>query len=503
MAEAVIISAGLDSENLTKAIDKLVKDVDDKMKGAAEKFENNIGRMQTALDNFGNIAKAKSVEIKASFSALGTSFKVLADAIEKAAQAAAGAGGNGGGGGSGGSGAAQDTVKWLKEQIELQKKKIDEQKLFTDELQKEVNLLAQQKELLKQQTTPKTTLDQQNTRKRMQGIMTMPTNDLADAERKLRRLQQLLRQTQGTNLLNESQINRVKNAIQQVTDKIDKLRAKAAMPTTMQGVMNMSANNLNEIEAKMKAITALRATLPRGSADITTLNTEYAKLSKWQSEILGKNAQLVQSNNALGRAFNYIKNRLAFALSIGAVTNFTRQLYEVRGQYELLERSLGVLVNSFQRGTKIFTELNQMAIQSPFTLIELGTAAKQLTAYNFSANEVVDTTRRMADISAALGVPMERLVYNLGQIRAQTVLTARDARDFANAGLPIVSSLAEMYTKLEGRVVSTGDVYDRMKKKAVSYNDVMKVLYSLTDEGGKFLDFQAKQAGTLKVHWQT
>ena len=42
---------------------------------------------------------------------------------------------------------------------------------------------------------------------------------------------------------------------------------------------------------------------------------------------------------------------------------------------------------------------------------------------------------------------MERLTYNLGQIRAQTVLTARDARDFANAGLSITSELAKMYTE--------------------------------------------------------
>lgn len=510
MPEAVIISAGLDTTALDLAIDKLVKNVESKLDNAAHQFEKNVGRMQIALDSLAKNAKSRVVEIQQSFTAMGTTFQDFATAMERAARAAAaagsgsgGAGGNGGGnGGNGGNGAAQDTVKWLKEQIELQKKKIDEQKLFTQELQREVNLLAQQKELLKQQTTPKVTLDQQNARKRMQGIMTIPTNDLADAERKLRRLRQLLQQTQGTNLLNEQQINRVKNAIQQVTEKVEKLRASAAIPTTTQGVLGMSAGNLNEIQAKMAAITKLRATLPVGSQDIKTLNIEYAKLSKMQDEILGKNLRLVQSNNALGRAFRYIANRLAFALSIGAVTSFVRQLYEVRGQYELLERSLGVLVNSFEKGTQIFNELNEMAIKSPFTLIELGTAAKQLSAYNFAADEVVDTTKRLADISSALGVPIERLVYNLGQIKAQGVLNARDARDFANAGLAIVPMLAEMYTaekRYGDQVVTTAQVYSMMSKKLVTYHDVLKVINQVTDEGGKFFDFQAKQAGTLKV----
>src|SRR5574344_1108208 len=93
---------------------------------------------------------------------------------------------------------------------------------------------------------------------------------------------------------------------------------------------------------------------------------------------------------------------------------------------------------------------------------------------------------------------MERIVYNLGQIKSKGVLDARDARDFANAGLAIVPKLAEMYSNMNGKMVTTADVYEMMTKKMVSYGDVMKVINGLTDEGGMFFDFQAKQAQTLK-----
>lgn len=517
MAEAVIISAGLDSENLTKAIDKLVRDVDNKLGNAAHQFEKNIGRMQIALNSLAQNASARVADIQSSFAAMGTTFQNFATAMERAARAAAAAGANAaaggnGGGGSGGSGgggtgaAQQDTVKWLKEQIELQKKKIDQQKLFTDQLQIEVNILAKMNNMLKQQTTSSFGSQIKDA---MSTSRSMP--NLASAENRLSKLKQALVDLANearrlgvpmSNLVPQDKINQLKNAIVQTTKKVKELREEASRPLTTTGVLNMGAGNLNEIQAKMSAIQRLRATLPVGSQDIKTLNIEYAKLSKLQDEILGKNMRLVQSNNALGRAFRYIANRLAFALSIGAVTSFVRQLYEVRGQYELLERSIGVLVNSFERGTQIFNELNAMAIKSPFTLIELGTAAKQLSAYNFAADEVVDTTKRLADISAALGVPMERLVYNLGQIKAQGVLNARDARDFANAGLAIVPMLAEMYTaekRYGDQMVTTAQVYDMMKKKLVTYHDVLKVINQVTDEGGKFFDFQAKQAGTLKV----
>lgn len=276
------------------------------------------------------------------------------------------------------------------------------------------------------------------------------------------------------------------------------LKEETTARRSLADVMKMDESSVDAIARKMKALKSVSIDT-KSVSQVNKLGNEYQRLSRLQAELLGKNIQLTHSNNYLAQSFGYIRNRIVYALTLGAVTSFVKQVYEIRGQYELLERSLGVLINSFERGSKIFQELNAMSIESPFTLMELAGAAKQLTAYNFSAKEVVDTTRRLADLSAALGVPMERLVYNLGQIRAQTVLTARDARDFANAGLPVVKLLSDYYTELEGKVVSTGDVYDRMSKKMVSYTDVMTVLNKATDEGGKFFDFQAKQAETLRV----
>lgn len=295
---------------------------------------------------------------------------------------------------------------------------------------------------------------------------------------------------------NGTEVKRLTNQIEDLKRRIKE--AKTASPKSIKEVLGMDESSVNAIATKMRALKAIQVN-SKNAAEVARLGTEYQRLAKLQSDLLGRNNLLIQSNNGLARSFGYIRNRLVYALTIGAASSFVKQVYEIRGQYELLERSLGVLTNSFQKGRQIFQELNAMAIKSPFTLMDLAGAAKQLTAYNFSADEVVGTTRRLADISAALGVPMERLVYNLGQIRAQTVLTARDARDFANAGLPIVTSLANHYSELEGRIVSTGEVYDRMSKKMVSYADVMAVINKMTDEGGRFFDFQAKQANTLKV----
>lgn len=487
----VIIVGSLSDKELRDSIDKLVDYVGDKTTIMAGKFDVAMEKMKSAMKDFAITQKVSVDLMQDAWKQMSASF----DAMLKAQQNATSSGNNNGTGG-GNSQYADNTVGRLQEIIALEEKRRKEMQLGSDALRDQNKLIEEQKAKLKGETTSDQVKAAQAAKKELQEAFTMPARGLADAEKKLQQLQSLSAKFQGRGILDQTQWNRLNAQIQATQEKIDKLRQKK--PTSIQDVLGMDESSVDAIAKKMAALKKVTVD-PQNTAQVKQLGDEYQRLKRLQAELMGQNIQMTHSNNDLAQSFGYIRNRLVYAMTLGAITSFTKQVYEIRGQYELLERSLGVLVNSFERGSQIFQELNQMAIESPFTLMELAGAAKQLTAYNFAANEVVDTTRRLADISAALGVPMERLTYNLGQIRAQTVLTARDARDFANAGLPIVASLAEHFTELEGKIVTTGDVYDRMSKKMVSYSDVMAVLNKMTDEGGKFFEFQAKQAETLRV----
>ena len=486
----VIIVGSLSDKELRDSIDKLVDYVGDKTTIMAGKFDVAMEKMKSAMKDFAITQKVSVDLMQDAWKQMSASF----DAMLKAQQNATSSGNNSGAGGN--SQYADNTVGHLQEIIALEEKRRKEMTLGSDALRDQNKLIEEQKAKLRGETTSDQVKAAQAAKKELQEAFTMPARGLTDAEKKLQQLQSLSAKFQGKGILDQTQWNRLNAQIQTTQEKIDKLRQKK--PTSIRDVLGMDESSVDAIAKKMAALKKVTVD-PQNTAQVKQLGDEYQRLKRLQAELMGQNIQMTHSNNYLAQSFGYIRNRLVYAMTLGAITSFTKQVYEIRGQYELLERSLGVLVNSFERGSQIFQELNQMAIESPFTLMELAGAAKQLTAYNFAANEVVDTTRRLADISAALGVPMERLTYNLGQIRAQTVLTARDARDFANAGLPIVASLAEHFTELEGKIVTTGDVYDRMSKKMVSYSDVMAVLNKMTDEGGKFFGFQAKQAETLRV----
>ena len=293
----------------------------------------------------------------------------------------------------------------------------------------------------------------------------------------------------------------IANEIQRTQRAMQKLQQTMSRPISLKDALGGSEKTLDDIAYKMRRLQSYRSGLnfKTQSDEVTRVNQKYAELQKKMDVIMERNQRMIASNNALGRSWNYMKNRLAFYVTVGAGTSFIKQLIDIRSQYEMNEKALGILLDSASRGTRIFNELSQMALVSPYTLIELSNAAKQLTAYDIAAKDVVDTTRRLADMASAVGVPVERLTYALGQIKAYGYLNSRDARMFANAGIPLVKQLADRYSELEGKMVSTADVYDRMKKKAIDYNDVMAVINKMTDEGGKFFDFQAKMAETLKV----
>lgn len=291
--------------------------------------------------------------------------------------------------------------------------------------------------------------------------------------------------------------------MQTVQREMQKWQQAMSRPVSLKAALSGSEKTLDDIAYKIQRLRAYKQgidlTKPNAANEIKQVDEALAKLQKDADKWMSKSQQMIKNNTALGRSWSYMKNRLAFYFTVGVGISFIRDLVRVRSEYEMNEKALGTLLNSAERGTRIFNELSNMALVSPYTLIELSAAAKQLTAYDVAAKDVVDTTRRLADISAAVGIPVERLTYALGQVKAYGHLTSQDARQFLNAGVPLVKELANRYTELEGKLVSTADVYDRMKKHAISYNDVLSVLTSMTDEGGRFFDYQAKMADTLKV----
>lgn len=277
-------------------------------------------------------------------------------------------------------------------------------------------------------------------------------------------------------------------------------------------VMKLPENRIMNIQQKINLLNQALKRVGINSSEYGKITMELARLGRKLDEAKTKQEALTGAQKKSGaegsRAFreqsSYLSiliKRLAVYASFDAVNNFLTKVREVTAQFELQRISLGAIINDQARANMLFNEIKQFALKSPIKILDLTKYTKQLAAFRFETDTLFDTTKRMADISVGLSVPMDRLILALGHVKASTYLTGITLRQFSMAGIPMLELLAERFTELEGRAVSTADVVKRVHDKLVSFEDVNQVLIGLTEKGGMFYNMQEKQGNTLYGLW--
>lgn len=193
--------------------------------------------------------------------------------------------------------------------------------------------------------------------------------------------------------------------------------------------------------------------------------------------------------------------RIVVYASFQAVGNFLTSVRDVTAEFELQRVSLGAIIQDQQRANQLFAEIKSFALTSPLKIMDLTKYVKQVAAYRIETDKLFDTTKRLADVSVGLGVDMGRLVLAYGQVKAASYLRAAEIRQFTEAGIPMLELLAEKFTEIQGKAVSTEQVMDLVSKRAVSFSMVEEIFKDMTDAGGMFYNMQVKQSQTLFGMW--
>lgn len=208
--------------------------------------------------------------------------------------------------------------------------------------------------------------------------------------------------------------------------------------------------------------------------------------------------RLRASHTRLKKDAEQLKSTLQRVFGLAAIKSFTSKLVGVRGEFEMQQRSLEVLLRNKGEADLLWQRTVDLAVNSPYTTQQLVTATKQLAAYRVESHKLFSTTKMLTDISAGLGVEINRLVLAYGQVKAANFLRGTELRQFSEAGVNLLDELAEYYTQLEGKAVTVQRVFDRISKRMVSFQDVEAVLQRITSAGGIFYNMQEQQSETLK-----
>ena len=228
------------------------------------------------------------------------------------------------------------------------------------------------------------------------------------------------------------------------------------------------------------------------------ITREKIKTEGVQKRINAQIERATKGYESQSRILNELKGYALGYLSIHGASQLLSSLVRVTGEFELQKTTLAAMLGDLNTAEGIITRIQGLAVESPFQFKELTTYAKQLSAFSVPAQELYDTTKMLADVSAGLGVGMDRIVLAYGQVRSAAFLRGQEVRQFTEAGIPILDELAKQFTELEGRVVSTSEVFDKISKRLVPFEMVAKVFKDMTSEGGKFYNMQEVQAETLR-----
>lgn len=274
--------------------------------------------------------------------------------------------------------------------------------------------------------------------------------------------------------------------------------------TTYQGALDFSAtaNTLNRQVRAIEYLKEARMKLSQTDADykrkLDVLNAAIEQHNKNLKEAGVNSRALTEQTSYMVGYMSRWAQRMAFAFSVGSIKNFVEQIASVRGQFELSERSLEAILQNKPKADEIFNKTVELAVKSPFRIKDLVDYTRQLSAYRIESDKLYDTTKRLADVSAGLGVDMGRLILAYGQVKAAAYLRGSEVRQFTEAGINMYGELQQYFKEVKGEAYTTAQIVDMISKRKVTFEDVEAIFQRMTDKGGTFYNMQEIQAETLQ-----
>ena len=232
--------------------------------------------------------------------------------------------------------------------------------------------------------------------------------------------------------------------------------------------------------------------------NLGALSERYKQLKSEQDAVNNSMGKMHESHRKLMDTSGQLQRAFALVFSVSQIKGYIGQIAQVRGEFELQQRSLEAILQNKTKADEIFNKTVALAVQSPYQIKDLVSYTKQLAAYRIESDKLYDTTKRLADVSAGLGVDMQRIILAYGQVKAAAYLRGTEVRQFTEAGINLYGELQRYFQEVRGEAYTTAQIVDMISKRMVTFEDVEQVFKRLTDQGGIFYNMQAIQAETLQ-----
>lgn len=153
-------------------------------------------------------------------------------------------------------------------------------------------------------------------------------------------------------------------------------------------------------------------------------------------------------------------------------------------------KGLSIMLGSDEEGQKMFDEIKEYGIATPYEANSLLDSARQMMAYGVDAKDVMSNTKMLGDVALGDQNKFNRLSYAYAQTQSAGKLTGQDLLQYVAAGFNPLKYLADEAG------VSLEDMRDKMSDGDVSADDVTRAFKMATSEGERYFEGASQMMDT-------
>jgi len=204
-----------------------------------------------------------------------------------------------------------------------------------------------------------------------------------------------------------------------------------------------------------------------------------------------------RSAKVAAAGFGTLTKSIAPLLKALAVIGAARFVLFQTAQLETQTKALEVLTGSAETAQDIVQEIKEFGAVTPFKSSELIEVAKRMKAFGFETEDVVDITKRIADIAGTAGADIDGVALAIGKVQAKNKFMQEENIMLLEKGINVTKELEEI-TNMNGEQLAKA-----MSKGEIGADKFVEAIVRATSKNGQFFEGASKQSDTLAGKFST
>jgi tape measure domain-containing protein len=204
-----------------------------------------------------------------------------------------------------------------------------------------------------------------------------------------------------------------------------------------------------------------------------------------------------ETEKAVGQMSATVGSLVAPFLAAAASLTTLRRALMASGQFEQTTIAFDTMLGSAEETRKTLASLTDFAAKTPFEMPEILQAARGLIQFGERGDDLMRTLNMLGNAASGTSTPFGFLALVFNQVRGVGKLLTQDFRQLSTRGILSLQDIAKYYK------VTTQEAQKMLSAGKISFEDLKKIIESLSMAGGRFANLMEKQSKSLLGLWST